>query len=243
MNNTANIKEVFSSIQGEGNYIGYKQLFIRFSGCNLSCNYCDTDFKNAEFCNINYENQIKKIKNDISVETLKNITMDFYQKPHHSISFTGGEPLLQTEFINKFINSLKSEINTKYFLETNGSLPDELLKIIGNIDIISMDIKLESSTNQPSLFDLNEDFIKIAKKYQKEIYVKLVITNNILNDEIKKVANILEKYNTPLILQPKMNGNKVDVSTQNLIKTFEKFNELLKNVRIIPQTHKFLNLN
>ena len=40
----ANIKEIFLSIQGEGPYIGYRQVFIRFCGCNLDCQYCDTDF-------------------------------------------------------------------------------------------------------------------------------------------------------------------------------------------------------
>ena len=38
------IKEIFKSIQGEGPYIGYEQLFVRFCKCNLKCGYCDTDF-------------------------------------------------------------------------------------------------------------------------------------------------------------------------------------------------------
>ena len=44
------IKELFASIQGEGPFIGYKQVFIRLCGCNLKCKYCDTDFelKNAK---------------------------------------------------------------------------------------------------------------------------------------------------------------------------------------------------
>ena len=44
MDNKASIKEIFTSIQGEGLYVGYKQLFVRFCGCNLSCDYCDTDY-------------------------------------------------------------------------------------------------------------------------------------------------------------------------------------------------------
>ena len=45
MTDKVKIKEIFTSIQGEGLFIGYKQLFIRFCGCNLSCNYCDTDYR------------------------------------------------------------------------------------------------------------------------------------------------------------------------------------------------------
>ena len=43
------IKEIFTSVQGEGPYVGYKQLFIRFCNCNLKCNYCDTDFSGEEY--------------------------------------------------------------------------------------------------------------------------------------------------------------------------------------------------
>ena len=242
MTKTANIKEIFSSIQGEGKFIGYNQVFIRFSGCNLACDYCDTDFIGSEFCKVFDKKHPKKIKNDVSTEMLKDIVIDFYQKPHHSISFTGGEPLLNPDFINDFINLMKTKVDTKYFLETNGSLPDELLKVIDNIDMISMDIKLESSTKQPSLFELNKQFIKIAKNHKKDIYVKLVVTDKITEKEINEVANILQNQETPLILQPKMIENKIDISKENLIKTFDKFNELVKDVRIIPQTHKFLGL-
>ena len=41
------INEIFSSIQGEGPFVGYKQLFIRFCNCNLNCKYCDTEFKSG----------------------------------------------------------------------------------------------------------------------------------------------------------------------------------------------------
>ena len=44
MNNKAKIKEIFSSIQGEGLLVGVEQIFIRFCKCNLACKYCDTDF-------------------------------------------------------------------------------------------------------------------------------------------------------------------------------------------------------
>ena len=48
MSNKAKIKEIFTSIQGEGPFIGHKQLFVRFCGCNLSCKYCDTDYRTVD---------------------------------------------------------------------------------------------------------------------------------------------------------------------------------------------------
>ncbi|MCK5661099.1 MAG: 7-carboxy-7-deazaguanine synthase QueE, partial [Methanosarcinales archaeon] len=39
---TTHIYEIFNSIQGEGPYVGMRQVFVRFCGCNLACEYCDT---------------------------------------------------------------------------------------------------------------------------------------------------------------------------------------------------------
>ena len=86
------INEIFSSIQGEGILIGRRQIFVRFSGCNLDCNYCDTSKSRNPILGdlITKEELINKINNLI--------TPDF-----HSISLTGGEPLLHSDFIKEFL--------------------------------------------------------------------------------------------------------------------------------------------
>ncbi|WP_350226346.1 7-carboxy-7-deazaguanine synthase QueE [Methanobacterium ferruginis] len=121
------ISEIFSSIQGEGKLIGTRQVFVRFSGCNLNCNYCDTPLSR----NPDYGNEFDI--NTLNKEIKRLITPDF-----HSISFTGGEPLLHADFIKSFLE--------KYYftsmLETNGSLPDELAKLANLVEYVSLDIKL-----------------------------------------------------------------------------------------------------
>ena len=222
MKNSALIKEIFSSIQGEGPYIGYEQLFIRFSKCNLNCNYCDTDFK-TDLKEYNATELIKE------VEKHKNI---------HSISLTGGEPLLDINFLKEFLPLVKKTI----YLETNGTLHNELKEIINFIDIISMDIKLNSTSKNGDLFKTHEEFIKIATENKKEIFIKIVFDKNITNEEIIKCTNLAQKYNLQTILQPKMDADVLNISSQTIDEIFSKFITHYENVRLIPQVHKFLNV-
>ena len=142
------VEEIFTSIQGEGPYIGTKQVFVRLCGCNLNCNYCDTQTStpNAR------EYTVEELANKINAE--KNV---------HSVSFTGGEPLLHTEFLAK----LFPKINAPIYLETNTTLPDQLNKVIDMIDIIAADIKLPSASGICK-FEEHKNFLNICKAKNKE---------------------------------------------------------------------------
>ena len=214
-----NIKEIFTSIQGEGPYIGQKHIFVRFCRCNLNCKYCDTDFdiKNS-----------KKYSPFALFDLLKNIDAD-------TISFTGGEPLMEVEFLKEFLKENKNKLNKKIYLETNGVLYKNLEKIIDFIDIISMDIKLKSASGMEN-FNENKKFLDIASK--KEVFIKIVFDKNVKDEEIIKTTSIIKKYNSLIILQPKMPMDK----DMDIEKIFNKFYKHYKNIRLIPQVHKFLNL-
>lgn len=222
---TAKISEIFTSIQGEGPFVGQKQVFIRFSKCNLACKYCDTDFKNAAvlFAPLKLVEKINDIDCDI-------------------ISLTGGEPLLEVEdsaFLLEFLKLLKAQPKAKkIYLETNGTKIAQLKKIIDFIDIVSMDIKIESATGQKNRFKENEEFLKTAIENNKKVFVKIVFDKNIKDDEIEAILKIAKKYNVEIILQPKMPLDK----GLDMIKIFDKFYNQYKNVRLIPQVHKFLNI-
>lgn len=226
MTNKTKIKEIFTSIQGEGPYIGVKQLFIRFCGCNLNCSYCDTiDVPNGEFL-------------EFSPEELRDYIKDFNLKTIHSISLTGGEPLIWSGFLAEFLPMTESKI----YLETNATLRTQLEEIINFVDIISADIKLPSSSGVEGSFAVHDEFFKTVRKYDKEIFAKIVFDENILDDEIFHCLKLAEKYNLELILQPKTTEETFSIDKELMLDVLDKFLAVRPNARLIPQVQKFLQI-
>ena len=233
-----NLIEIFSSVQGEGKYVGCRQIFVRFAGCNLNCAYCDTNFQPQEFCNV--ENNFIKNPVEVSqlVEIIKNLNSEV---PAHSISFTGGEPLLHWKFIGE-VSKLLKNLGMKIFLETNGTLANELEKILSVVDIISMDIKLPSVTGK-NFFDKHREFLKVAA--QKDLYAKIVISAETTLEEFDAAINLIAETSTEilLILQPVTPVGKIQAaSAEKILKLQAHALKILKNVRVIPQTHKLIDV-
>lgn len=227
----ADIAEVFSSRQGEGLFLGARQIFIRFAGCNLNCSFCDTR-KNIRPEAVGVSDlirRVRKINNEMGV--------------HHSVSLTGGEPLCYAAFLRFLLPELKKN-GFKTYLETNGTLCRELEVLIEHIDIIAMDIKLPSSTGMPPLWDQHKAFLEIARK--KNLFVKAVITDGTSEEDLITARGLLEGVDRELlfILQPASAAKDGEfmVDKEKLIRCREIAEERLKNVRIICQTHKFLGI-
>ena len=95
-----NLIEIFSSIQGEGKYVGCRQVFVRLEGCNLDCKYCDTENTPGSHARCDVETyagsrEFAKLPNPRSAEqTAMEIKRLCKEVPHQAVSFTGGEPLL-----------------------------------------------------------------------------------------------------------------------------------------------------
>lgn len=107
------VSEIFTSFQGEGPYIGTPATFLRLYGCNLNCEWCDTDISTYEM---------------LSVDDVAEILMT--QMEFNNINLlviTGGEPTLQMEEIKRLIKELPEDI--KIQLETNGSIFEYLSEI------------------------------------------------------------------------------------------------------------------
>ncbi len=121
---------MFSSIQGEGIYIGERQIFVRFLMCNLSCSYCDTQDclipqKTYRVEQTPGKRDFKILNNPVGIDELCGTVDQFNNVKglNHSIAITGGEPLLQVDFLKNFFPKLKERGLTIY-LETNGTMPE-----------------------------------------------------------------------------------------------------------------------
>lgn len=128
------INEIFQSIQGEGCRAGVPSVFVRFSGCNLKCDFCDTHHEEGIWMR---DEEIVKEINKYSAS---------------QIVLTGGEPSL---FIDEeFIKKLKEETGLPIAIETNGTreLPD-------GIDWVTISPKGTS----PEIFAKRADELKVVE--------------------------------------------------------------------------------
>ena len=249
MPDSANVVEVFSSIQGEGLYVGYRQIFVRFFSCNIQCAYCDTPRSIDEVGECRIEATAGKgdfygVPNPLDAKALSGIINSLERSAglHHLISLTGGEPLLQCRFLKNWLPELSH--NFKIYLETNGTLYKELGDIIDYIDIISMDIKLPGTAQIEPEWDRHRQFLSIA--VQKELFVKLVLSAQTSDIEFMRAVDMLsaEDDNIPLVLQPVSPYGTVEgkVDAGRLLDLHAMACRHLKDVRVIPQSHKMMEL-
>ncbi|SHE38055.1 7-carboxy-7-deazaguanine synthase QueE [Desulforamulus putei] len=238
----AYLQEIFSSVQGEGPFVGCRQVFIRLAGCNWTCTYCDTPTDPAPKTWVMEKTpgcrNFMTLANPVEpVELAEMITSHYDLTLHHSVSLTGGEPLLHTQFLKKLIPGICGT-RAGIFLETNGTLPDKLSSVIDWVDIVSMDVKLESSTGTKTPWDAHKRFLTVAAR--KKVYVKVVVSASTKEAEIEQTGKLIYSIDPEieLILQPvTARGGIVTPSVDRVLRLQERALKILQNVRVIPQTH------
>lgn len=238
--------EVFSSIQGEGVLVGCRQVFIRMAHCNLDCAYCDTPFKPQNVCRIETapgSEVFDEVANPVAFEQLYKVVqnwLDSMPGAHHSLSVTGGEPLVQEDVLTEWLPVLRKLL--PIYLETNGTLPGPLQRLLPHLDWISMDLKLPSQTGLDPQWDEHREFLALAAK--RNCLVKAVVGNNTPDDELLAAARLLRNTapDVPLILQPVTTAEGIHLSAKQLLSMQALVAEIHPNVRVIPQTHHFLSV-
>ncbi|MBQ3664667.1 MAG: putative 7-carboxy-7-deazaguanine synthase QueE [Lachnospiraceae bacterium] len=185
------VAEIFTSVNGEGMCVGELAVFVRFCGCNLRCNYCDTMWANEPDCT--YESMTDdEILQKILKEGIKNVTL------------TGGEPLLQPQIdvlIQKLVQYKDGLLRIE--IETNGSV--DISRFIMKDDkgvyyirpVFTMDYKLRGSGMESGMSIGNFNYLC------KNDTVKFVVSDE---EDLERAYEISKRYHLNgkcnLILSP-----------------------------------------
>ncbi|MHB2026283.1 MAG: 7-carboxy-7-deazaguanine synthase QueE [Elusimicrobiota bacterium] len=226
----ARVVEIFSSLQGEGVFLGQRQIFVRFGGCNLHCDYCDEP-----------ETIPMGSGTMMPISAVKSAILDLEKtRRHESVSWTGGEPLLHRDALLTLMPWARAN-KLKNYLETNGAIPRAFEDVAGLCDVVAMDIKLPSATGVES-WSRHLEFLKIAPE---KTFVKVVLTARSSPAEWRQVIRIIQEVSPdiPLILQPATARPGTEpLPPRSAILFLRQAKALLKDVRLVPQWHPIWGL-
>lgn len=227
---------------------GRRQIFVRLAGCNLDCRYCDTKFEKIDSCRLESKpgsGQFIELAQPIPLKKIMDVIAEWQALlpgTHHSISFTGGEPLIEADSLAEWFPEIRNLL--PIHLETNGTMNTALKSIINYVDFISMDMKLPSTSGcDESLWESHELFMKQA--IGSNLSVKIVVGDSTVPAEINRVCDIISSVesSTPLFLQPlTLPDGAIGISGPHLLLLQELASSRVPDVRVIPQMHKLLRL-
>jgi organic radical activating enzyme len=228
---SAQITEIFSSLQGEGPYAGCKHLFIRFEECHMHCGYCD---------------ELQKVGRKWTIEeTIEEVLkLEREKGPHLHVSLTGGEPLLYLPFIKPLIRALK-RAGLEVYLETSGVLWRALEEVMNDCAVIAMDLKPASVTHEKSHLEEHKQFLKWCPS--RNYFLKMVVSKEIdlaeYDAHIQMVAGIAPS--AVLYLQPVTAAREghEDPELMKLVSELQtRGQKWLKDIRIGLRLHRILNI-
>lgn len=180
-----NIAEIFYSIQSEGKYTGVPSIFIRTSGCNLRCDFCDSKY--ASWKPERNKMEIPQIIDEISKCPLS----------CNNVVITGGEPYLQAD-LPDLIKKLR-EMGYIITIETNGIRYYEI-RHLKEKDLISWSPKLANSYPKDKIYrKLHQEAIS-NNKYNlvmstlSDLQVKFVVSNE---QDLTEIDNFIEEHAIP----------------------------------------------
>ncbi len=175
--------------------------------------------------------------------------------PHHSLSITGGEPLLYHRFLQEVAPKLANII--PLYLETSGTQPEFYAPVAPYMAHVAMDIKLPSASGERWYTDEHREFLRLATQPYTELnnqppytFTKVILNDNVTRQELATLGHIMAGYEqVPVFLQPESAINKNDsdplrlnCSPQTLEQAYQLLSAKGLQVRVVPQTHKLINI-
>lgn len=244
----APVVEVFSSFQGEGLLVGVRQVFLRLAGCPLSCAYCDTAAARqaTAVCRVWHDpvgGVSEDLPNPVAASRVAAIVSGMVAAtPHHSVSFTGGEPLLHPDFVVAMAQRMAAG-GLQSYLDTACCLPDAMARVAPLMDWVAADYKLPSTIAQPVPF---EDFAACWSQIERQRFVKLVVTSEVSRSEILEFCRQMQATDPAarIVLQPVtpvVPG--VEPPCPDLLYALAATcAEYFADVRVIPQCHRLVGV-
>ncbi|MEW6742677.1 MAG: 7-carboxy-7-deazaguanine synthase QueE [Planctomycetota bacterium] len=243
---TGHLSEIFLSIQGEGIHVGRAHLFLRLGGCPLRCRYCDTPGALVERPRYRLalpggreEWGVNPVAAEAVAPLLRRVDPDRLAR---AVAVTGGEPLHQPDFLADLLPRLRPPLAV--YLETAGVHAEALERVVEHVDIVAMDFKLDSVAREGDRCGAHAAFLELARR--RSVFVKVVVSQQATVAEIETAARLVAKAGReiPLVLQPETDRSTGrPASGPWLLGLLRAASGLLQDVRVIPQTHKFLGLD
>lgn len=244
--------EVFSAIQGEAALVGERQVFIRLTGCNIRCAYCDQpealDLRPGT-CRIERtpgRRDWQLIASPLPISSLIDAAEQLCRRvPHHSISLTGGEPLMQSRRVTELARGL-AESGRAVMLETNGTMVSALERILPWTTYVSMDLKLPSVDDERVSPDTQRAFLRTALAAGKTVWAKIVVGASTDPGQLDAAVEMVVEtgretgHEIEIFLQPVTPFGSVGTSPtpDQVLDLQERALNRHPRVRVVPQTHK-----
>lgn len=247
------LSEVFASWQGEGTWLGHRQIFARLAGCRRDCAYCDTRPARAHRpASWLLKAATPALRAGVQANPVQPVriaellaALDRSQGPFHSVAFTGGEPLEQAGFLRAAARKLKRlRPRLKIMLETNALEAEALADVLPAVDFIAADFKLASATGLRGTAARHDRFLTAAAR--KPGCVKTVITPSSTPAEIRAAARLARRRvpDWEFVLQPAAGYAWRQGKPAAVLETLARAAAgLHPNVRVIPQIHRLMGID
>lgn len=178
------VYEIFYSIQGETTTAGFTSLFIRLSGCNLNCSWCDTPKAGDGGKEMDIEDIIDTVNSN---------------RPFHHVTLTGGEPLLQEGALHLLQRLSEEGYYTQ--VETNGTIP---FSIVPDKVRIIADVKTPSSGESGTF---NEENLKYLRKNDELKFVISIMEDyefarSFIKDKLKGIESVINFSPASGLMEP-----------------------------------------